>query len=198
MPLRDELLWFVTHSHATHGAVGSAKAADDIVFEAHTLLGSRPMRSGFLTDESFDSYRRDYDLRGQLAIASGGLWGRVNGARIELTAASGYRAHQWWVPRVNATITAVSGGGSMVIYRLRSIQSRHVFVTVVMVAFGITFLALGLGLVVSGANRTGGCLSDGFGVLVFSACVYWIHIAAPIAIGMTAFLETTIDGLANG
>jgi hypothetical protein len=190
--MRKEISWLGSHLHDESGVGRSQQPPEQLLRRICTRLSVRRGAAGFVADERFGSYLADFKDRGDDAIESRGLWGRVNGCRFELAAASGYRAHRWWVPKLTGSIESF-GQGSIIKYRLRAIQRRHLLIIGIQLLFGILFISVGVGLLFD-AN-IGGALVLAFGIIAIGAIFVFARIAAPIAMGMERYLKQNIADL---
>ena len=193
--MREELSWLIGHLHDEQKDYRSQWSPEQLLRRICTRLSGRVGRGGFKPDERFASYLADFRTRGDKAIESRGLWGRVEGQWFELAAASGYRAHRWWVPKLTGVIESLNDG-SIIRYRLRAIQRRHLMIIGFVLAFGLLAIGISVNRFISHAD-VAGVLALALGGAFIGSTFLFVRIAAPIAMGMERYLKRSIDDLAG-
>jgi hypothetical protein len=183
--------WAFAHVHAERGDRLSSASPEQLLSRISILLSERAGHGGLKADERFGSYLADFKLRGDEAIESRGIWGRVSGLKFEIAAASGYRVHRWWIPKLTGVIEA-EGSVALVRYRLRAIQLRHLLIIALLVLFGLCSVVVSANRFLSNAY-VAGILALALGLVAIGSIGLFVRLAAPIAMRMEAYLNHTMD-----
>ncbi len=194
--MRREIAWLLSNLNSHSAVLRSPKSPADVTLAVRAFLEGKPKHSDVVRQEPFSVYLADFARYGAAAVAKRGLWGHVSDERFQLAAASGYRSHRWWVPRVDGSVKPDPNGGSLINYRLRSIQIRQVFILFVGTVLGTCSLLLGIVLALSTSSQTPGLLALACGTMVLAGLLYFIHVAAPIAMVMTEILQHAVKQIA--
>jgi hypothetical protein len=163
-------------------------------------LSSRPtwrneFRSEFSVDLSGSShidFKRDFSERGVLAIVSRGYWGEIDEDRFRVEVATGFGAQRSWIPRLVGRFSP-QFVGTLVTYRLYSIQRRHLIIVVAASVIGVVTVALGIGVIVDSSNEIGGTILVVFGVLLLGSFYRLVISSARIAMAMDDYLIQSLE-----
>jgi hypothetical protein len=206
--MTDDIRWFASQVRSHRETLRSAKSPGDILARVATrvepppnlkdqILSWLPSRGYTPDDERFETFQEDFEARGNVAISSRGVWGRVNGSHMWFEVAAGYGAQRWLMPRLISVISSGQGGGAITKHRLKAVQPRQMFVVAFFIGVGALLIFFGMVIFLGNSLTIGRLAMTVVGVLAIVGILYFIRIAVPLARHMSQYLEAVIEDLAS-
>lgn len=203
------LWWFFSQLRDDPKTLHSTMAPTDLLTKVATRVTPRPpwqdealsslsSTSDFLPEDTFTTFMSDFDDRGDLAMGSRGLWGRVGITDVWFEVATGYGARRRWIPRLIGDVTLANDGGSTISYRVRMMHYSQIVAWMVGLALGALFVGVGLALLLTDATVVGGVITLVVGAALLVTLMNRSKRSRHLAQRMTHYLEETIEQFARG
>ncbi|HEV3187880.1 MAG TPA: hypothetical protein VGZ04_07515 [Acidimicrobiales bacterium] len=203
------LWWFFSQLREDRKTLHSSMAPSDLLTKVALRVTPRPpwqdealaslsSKSDFLPEDTFTTFMADFNVRGDLAMGSRGLWGRVGITDVWFEVATGYGARRRWIPRLIGDVVLANDGGSTISYRVRMMQYSQVVAWIVGLTLGALFVGIGLALLLTDATVEGGIVTLAVGAAVLVTMMSRSKRSRHVAQRMANYLEETIEQFAKG
>ncbi|MHB8379956.1 MAG: hypothetical protein ACYDB2_08580 [Acidimicrobiales bacterium] len=203
------LWWFFSHLRDDRKTLHSSMSPEELLTKValrvspkppwqDEALSSLPLKSNFLPEDSFEAFVADFEDRGDLAMGSRGLWGRVGVTHVWYEVATGYGAPARWIPRLIGEVALASDGGSTVTYRVRMMHYSQVLSWIVGLGLGALFVGMGMALLLTTVSIGGGLVALGVGTLLIVVSLRQSRRATHLVQPMAHYLEQSIQRFAQG
>lgn len=203
------LWWFFSHLRDEQKTLHSAISPKDLLTKVALRVSPRPpwqdnalsslsLRSNFLPEDTFKAFVADFGVRGDLAMGSRGLWGRVDDSHVWFEVATGYGAQVRWIPRLIGVVALAHDGGSTITYRVRMMRYSQVVSWIVGLGLGALFVGIGMALLLTASSVEGGLVALGVGTTLLVVLLRQSKHATHLVKPMAHYLEQTIQQFAQG
>jgi len=203
------LWWYFSHLRDEETTLHSMMSPKELLKKVALRVSPRPpwqdnalsalsLRSNVLPEDTFKAFVTDFGIRGDVAMGSRGLWGRVDDSRVWFEVATGYGARSRWIPRLTAVVGLASDGGSTITYRVRMMHYSQVVSWTVGLGLGALFVGIGLALLLTVSSLQGGFVALGVGTALLVVLLRRSKHATRIVKPMAHYLEQTIQEFAQG
>ena len=203
------LWWFFSQLRDDRKTLHSAMAPADLLSKVALRVTPRPpwqdealssfaSTSDFLPEGNFKTFMTDFNVRGDLAMGSRGLWGRVSYADMWFEVATGYGARRRWIPRLIGDVALANDGGSTITYRVRMMHYSQVISWIVGLTLGALFVGIGMALLLTAYSVEAGLVTFVVGTVVLVALISQSKHSRHLAQRMAHYLEESMEQFARG
>lgn len=134
-------------------------------------------------------FRTDFSERGRAALESRGLSGYLINDEFECSVDIGPGSQLTFVPRLTGHVSERAEGGSVINYRVRSVQWRHIGLFAIAYATSLALILIGIA---NGIRNGPGLALIVFGVALILGSSMVIQLAVPAARDMTDYLTDVL------